>query len=58
MKTALKDMPQESRTQYERQIKSLREAGGEAMLKLAAQKNRTPSWRSKDKHDPSYLAGR
>ena len=42
MKTALKAMPQESRKQYERQLKSLREAGGEAMLKLAAQKTGRP----------------
>jgi hypothetical protein len=58
MKNALKAMPQESRKQNERQLKSLRKVCGEAMSKLAAQKNRTPSWRSKDKHDPSHLARR
>jgi len=44
MQNALRANPLEIREQYERQLKELQEACGEATLELRAQKSWRPSW--------------
>ena len=47
MENALKANPSDIREQYERQLKDLQEAYGEAMLELRARKNSSPCWTRK-----------
>lgn len=60
MENALKANPQDVREQYERQLKDLQEAYGEAMLELRARKNCSPCWARtrNDRDDPPGTAGR
>ena len=60
MENALKANPQDVREQYERQLKELQEAYGEAMLELRARKNWRPCWaRTRpDGRDPAGTAFR
>lgn len=60
MENALKANPQDVREQYERQLKDLQEAYGEAMLELRARKNCGPCWARtrSDRDDPPGTAGR
>lgn len=44
MENALRAKPEDVREQYERQLKELQEAYGEAMLELRARKNWRPCW--------------
>src|SRR3569832_679892 len=44
MENALRANPQDVREQYEKQLKDLQEASGEAMLELLARKNCSPCW--------------
>lgn len=44
MENALRAKPEDVREQYERQLKDLQEACGEAMLELRARKNCSPWW--------------
>jgi hypothetical protein len=44
MENALRAKPMEIREQYEKQIKDLQEAFGEAMLELRARKNYSSCW--------------
>jgi len=56
MENALRAKPEDIREQYERQLKDLQEAYGEAMLELRARKNCSPCWARKN-HDRGYPAG-
>ena len=64
MENALRTKPLEIKEQYERQIKDLQEAYGEAMLELRArmrkhrrsQKSSTPCWATRAKNDPAATA--
>ena len=58
MENALRAKPEDIREQYERQLKDLQEAYGEAMLELRARKNCRPGWArtSRDQDDPSGTA--
>lgn len=60
MENALRANPLDIKEQYERQIKDLQEAYGEAMLELRARKNCSPCWARtrSDRDDPSGTAGR
>lgn len=60
MENALKANPQDLRQQYERQLKELQEAYGEAMLELRARKKCSPCWARtrSDRDDPPGTAGR
>jgi len=60
MENALRAKPEDVREQYERQLKNLQEAYGEAMLELRARKLWRPCWaRARpDGHDPAGTAGR
>lgn len=60
MENALKANPQDVREQYERQLKDLEEAYGEAMLALRARKNCSPYWARtrSDRVDPPGASGR
>jgi transposase-like protein len=60
MENALKAKPDDIREQYERQVKDLQEAYGEAMLELRARKNCSPCWArtNLDRDDPSGTARR
>lgn len=60
MENALRANPLDIREQYERQIKELQEAYGEAMLELRARKNCSPCWARtrSDRDDPPGTAGR
>lgn len=60
MENALKAKPQDVREQYERQLKDLQQAYGEAMLELRARKNCSPCWARtrSDRDDPSGTASR
>lgn len=55
LENALRAKPEDVRDQYERQLKDLQEAYGEAMLELRARKNCSPCWArtSRDRHDPA-----
>lgn len=57
---ALRAKPLDVREQYERQIKELQEAYGEAMLVLRARKSWRPCWARKrsDRNDPPGTKGR
>ena len=57
MENALKAKPEDIREQYETQLKVMQEAYREAMLELRAQKNGTPCWRRRTRHDPLHPAG-
>ena len=59
MENALRAKPEDVREQYERQLKELQEAYGEAMLELRARKNCSPCWaRTRpDGLDPAGTAG-
>jgi hypothetical protein len=57
MQNAVKAKLEDIREQYESQLKALQEAYREAMLELRAQKNRTPCWARRTRHDPSDPAG-
>ena len=48
MENALKTNPLDVRQQYEKQLKDLQEACGEAMLELRARKNTRPCWDAAD----------
>jgi len=50
MENALRAKPEDIREQYERQLKDLQEAYGEAMLELRARKNCSPCW-ARTRHD-------
>ena len=54
MENALRANPQDVREQYERQLKDLQEAYGEAMLELRARKSCSPCWARtrNDRDDP------
>jgi hypothetical protein len=54
MENALRANPQDLREQYEKQLKDLQEAHGEAMLELRVRKNCSPRWARtrNDRHDP------
>jgi len=58
MENALRAKPEDVREQYERQLKDLQEAYGEAMLESCARKNCSPCWaRTRaDGHDPAGTA--
>ena len=56
MENALRAKPEDIREQYERQLKDLQEADGEAMLQLRARKNCSPCWARKN-HDRGHPAG-
>jgi len=64
MENALRTKPLEIKEQYERQIKDLQEAYGEAMLELRArkcklrrsQKSSIPCWASRATNDPAATA--
>jgi transposase-like protein len=60
VENALRANPQDIREQYERQLKDLQEAYGEAMLELRARKNCSPCWaRTRiDRDDPSGTPAR
>lgn len=60
MENALKANPQDLCEQYERQLKELQEAYGEAMLELRARKNCSPCWARtrSDRDDPPGTANR
>ena len=47
MENALRAKPEDIREQYERQLKDLQEAYGEAMLELRARKKCSPCWARK-----------
>ncbi|MFD1808567.1 hypothetical protein ACFSHQ_11960 [Gemmobacter lanyuensis] len=49
---ALRANPLEIREQYEKQLKDLQEAYGEAMLELRARKSWRPSWSGRTTNDP------
>ena len=55
MENALKTNPLDVRQQYEKQLKDLQDAYGEAMLELRARKNTRPCWAS---HSPPSVRGR
>ena len=51
MENALRANPEDVREQYERKLKDLQEAYGEAMLELRARKNCSPCWaRTRNDH--------
>lgn len=50
MENALRAKPEDIREQYERQLKDLQEAYGEAMLELRARKKSSPCW-ARASHD-------
>ena len=54
MENALRANPQDVREQYEKQLKELQEAYGEAMLELRVRKNWSPCWARtrSDRDDP------
>jgi transposase-like protein len=56
MENALRSKPEDVREQYEREIKTLQEAYGEAMLELRARKKCSPCWARKS-HDRGAPAG-
>ncbi len=56
MENALRANPLEIREQYEKQLKDLHEAYGEAMLELRAQNSWRPSW-SGASHCPPRVRG-
>lgn len=56
MENALRANPLDIKEQYERQLKDLQEAYGEAMLELRARKSCKPCWTRKG-NDPSRAAG-
>ena len=56
MENALRAKPEDIREQYERQLKDLQEAYGEAMLELRARKNCSPCW-ARTSHDRWHPAG-
>lgn len=57
MENALRVKPEDVREQYERQLKDLQEAYGEAMLELRARKKScNPCW-ARTRADSLYLAG-
>jgi hypothetical protein len=56
IENALRAKPEDVREQYEREIKTLQEAFGEAMLELRARKNCSPCWARKS-HDRGAPAG-
>lgn len=60
MENALKAKPEDVREQYERLLKDLQEAYGEAMLELRVRKKCSPCWArtSHDQSDPSGTQGR
>ena len=60
MENALRANPLDIREQYEKQIKHLEEAYGEAMLELRARKNCSPCWARtrSDRDDPPGTQGR
>src|SRR5690606_9909299 len=60
MENALRTNPLDVKEQYERQIKDLQEAYGEAMLELRARKNCSPCWARtrNDRDDPPGTARR
>lgn len=60
MENALRANPLDLKEQYERQIKDLQEAYGEAMLELRARKNCSPCWArtTNDRDDPPGTASR
>ena len=60
MENALRANPQDVREQYEKQLKDLQEAYGEAMLELRARKNYSPCWARtrSDRDDPPGTPGR
>jgi len=60
MENALRANPPDIREQYEKQIKQLQEAYGEAMLELRARENCSPCWATtrSDRDDPPGTQGR
>ncbi len=60
MENALRANPLDIREQYEKQIKQLQEAYGEAMLELRARKNCNLCWARtrSDRDDPPGIQGR
>ena len=66
MENALRAKPLDIKDQYERQLKELQEAYGEAMLELRARKRATakfrqksfnPCWAPRTRNDPRYPTG-
>lgn len=51
MENSLRANPLDVREQYEKQLKDLHEAYGEAMLEIRARKKRRPSWSGRTKND-------
>jgi transposase-like protein len=60
LENALRAKPLDVKEQYERQIKELQEAYGEAMLELRARKSCSPCWARtrSDRDDPPRTQGR
>ena len=52
MENSLRANPLDIREQYEKQLKDLQEAYGEAMLELRARKSWRPSWSGRTGNDP------
>jgi transposase-like protein len=57
MENALRANPLEIREQYEKQLKDLQEAYGEAMLELRARKSWWPLWSGRTDNDPDAPEG-
>jgi transposase-like protein len=57
MENALRANPLEIREQYEKQLKDLQEAYGEAMLELRARKKFQACWMRRTANDPQHPAG-
>ena len=57
MENALRAKPLDIKDQYERQLKELQEAYGEAMLELRARKSFNPCWAPRTRNDPGYPTG-
>ena len=57
MENALKANPLDVRQQYEKQLRDLQEAYGEAMLELRARKSSRPCWTRRTANDPERSAG-
>ena len=57
MENALRAKPLDIKEQYERQLKELQEAYGEAMLELRARKKYQPCWTIRTRNDPWDAAG-
>jgi len=57
MENALRTKPLEVKEQYEKQLRELQQAYGEAMLELRARKSWRPCWATRTRNDPQPSAG-